>query len=147
MHVICDCTVALTETFEDVEVEGNQNVTVRNGYVRPNRLQIHADFSRWKALLLSHPPSGSSTGDVHLLLAYFCCFSLFLLFPVLSRSVSNSFLLLCIVSSITHLSISLPLWFQSLSLCPPPSFSHLLAQVRLSSCWPVSCTFPYPFLF
>lgn len=48
MHVICDCTVALTKTFEDVEVEVSQNVTVHNGYVRPNRLRIHAAFSRWK---------------------------------------------------------------------------------------------------
>lgn len=46
MHIICGCTVALTETFEDVEVEESQNVTVHNGYVRPNRLRIHADFSR-----------------------------------------------------------------------------------------------------
>lgn len=45
MHVICDCAVALTETFEDVEVEASQKVTVRNGYVRPNRLGIHTAFS------------------------------------------------------------------------------------------------------
>lgn len=48
MHVICDCAVALTETFEDVEVEASQKVTVHNGYVRPNRLGIHTAFSCWK---------------------------------------------------------------------------------------------------
>lgn len=48
MPVICDCAVALTETFEDVEVEGSQKVTVRNGYVRPNRLETHTAFSCWK---------------------------------------------------------------------------------------------------
>lgn len=48
MHVICDCTVALTETFEYVEVEGSQKVTVHKGYVRPNRLGTHTAFSCWK---------------------------------------------------------------------------------------------------
>lgn len=45
MPVICDCAVALTETFEDVEVEGSQKVTVHNGYVRPNGLETHTAFS------------------------------------------------------------------------------------------------------
>lgn len=45
MHVICDCAVALTETFEDVEVEASQKVTVHSGYVRSNRLGIHGAFS------------------------------------------------------------------------------------------------------
>lgn len=48
MHVICDCAVALTETFEDVEVEASQKITVQNGCVRPNRLGIHTAFSCWK---------------------------------------------------------------------------------------------------
>lgn len=62
MHVICDCTVALTETLEDVEVEGSQKVTVHNGHVRLNGLRIRADFSCWKHFCSSTLLLGQAQG-------------------------------------------------------------------------------------
>ena len=126
MHVICDCTVALTETFEDVEVEGSQNVTVHNGYVRPNRLRIHAAFSRWKhfcsptfflgqvqgMLTLSWPISAASTSSYS-----------FLFWVALAPTLFSS-------SALSHLSPTSPSAFHSdfkacLSL-PLPAFPTYL---------------------
>lgn len=148
MHVICDCAVALTETFEDVEVEASQKVTVHHGYVRPNRLGIHTAFSCWKHFC---PPT-LLLGQAQGMLTF--------PWPNSAASVSSySFLFwaapaptLFSSSALSHLSsihfyISLPLWFQSLFLSPSPSIPHLLAWFQLRRCWPMICMFPYPLLF
>lgn len=145
MHVICDCTVALTEALEDVEVEGSQNVTVHNGYVRPNRLRIQAAFSHWNHF-------GSPT----LLLGQVQGTAIFF-WPISDASTSSYSFLFCITpapnlfssSALPHLSPTSPSAFHPdfkarLSLSPSQLFR--LAWFQLSSCWPVSCTFPYPFL-
>lgn len=82
MHVICDCAVALTETFEDVDVEASQKVTVHSGYVRSNRLGIHGAFSSWKHFC---PPT-LLLGQVQGTIIFPSLFLLPLFLPTLSSS-------------------------------------------------------------
>lgn len=143
MHVICDCAVALTETFEDVEVEASQKVTVHHGYVRPNRLGIHTAFSCLKALLPSHPPSGSGTGDANHPLAYLCCFCFFLLFPVLGSSLSR--LLHCLIY---HTFTSTSAFHSDFKVCfPLPAFPTYLHDFSFEAADPWSARFLIHFSF
>lgn len=146
MHVICDCTAALTEAFEDVEVEGSQNVTVHNGYVRPNSLRIHAAFSHWNHF-----------GSLTLLLGQVEGRAIFF-WPISDASTSSYSFLFCITlapnlfssSALPHLSPTSPSAFHPdfkacLSLSLPAFPPWVISAFKLLTC-EVHISLPIPLL-
>lgn len=146
MHVICDCTAALTEAFEDVEVEGSQNVTVHNGYVRPNSLRIHAAFSHWNHF-----------GSLTLLLGQVEGRAIFF-WSISDASTSSYSFLFCITlapnlfssSALPHLSPTSPSAFHPdfkacLSLSLPAFPPWVISAFKLLTC-EVHISLPIPLL-